>query len=44
MFKNFSWTFCIVPENNDPIITASAPAAIALAISPENFIPPSEII
>ena len=34
----------IVPANNDPIITASAPAASAFAISPENFIPPSEII
>ena len=33
----------VVPENNEPIIMASAPAAIALAISPENFIPPSEI-
>ena len=28
----------------DPIIIASAPAAIAFAKSPENFIPPSEII
>ena len=28
----------------DPIIIASAPAAKAFAISPENFIPPSEII
>ena len=34
----------IVPANRDPIITASAPAAKAFAISPENFIPPSEII
>ena len=33
-----------VPANNDPIITASAPAASAFAISPENFIPPSAII
>ena len=33
-----------VPANNDPIITASAPAAKAFAISPENLIPPSEII
>src|ERR687896_1678769 len=33
-----------VPANNDPIITTSAPAAIALATSPENFTPPSEII
>ena len=34
----------MVPANNEPIITASAPAANAFAISPENFIPPSEII
>ena len=34
----------IVPANKEPIITASAPAAKAFAISPENFIPPSEII
>ena len=34
----------VVPANNEPIITASAPAAIAFEISPENFIPPSEII
>ena len=34
----------LVPANNDPIITASAPAANAFAISPEYFIPPSEII
>ena len=33
-----------VPANNEPIITASAPAAKAFAISPENLIPPSEII
>ena len=33
-----------VPANNEPIITASAPAARALAISPENFIPPSAIM
>ena len=33
-----------MPANNDPIITASAPAAIAFAISPEYFIPPSAII
>src|SRR5688572_16978277 len=32
-----------VPANNDPIITTSAPEAIALATSPENFTPPSEI-
>src|SRR6478736_2940659 len=32
-----------VPANSDPIITTSAPAAIALATSPENFTPPSEI-
>ena len=32
-----------VPANNDPIITASAPAARALGMSPENFIPPSAI-
>ena len=34
----------VVPEKSDPIITASAPAAIAFAKSPENLIPPSEII
>ena len=33
-----------VPANNEPIITASAPAAKALARSPEYLIPPSEII
>ena len=33
-----------VPANNEPIITASAPAANAFAKSPEYFIPPSEII
>ena len=33
-----------LPANNDPIITASAPADNALAISPEYLIPPSEII
>ena len=33
-----------VPANRDPIITASAPADKALAISPENLIPPSAII
>ena len=33
-----------VPANNEPIITASAPAARAFAISPENFIPPSAIM
>ena len=33
-----------VPANNEPIMTASAPAAKALARSPEYFIPPSEII
>src|SRR6186997_2465390 len=32
-----------VPANSDPIITTSAPAAIAFATSPENFTPPSEI-
>ena len=32
-----------VPANKPPIITESAPAAIALAISPENLIPPSAI-
>ncbi len=32
-----------VPANNDPIITASAPAANAFARSPEYLIPPSEI-
>ena len=33
-----------VPANKDPIIIASAPAARAFTKSPENFIPPSEII
>ena len=33
-----------MPANNDPIITASAPAPKALAISPEYLIPPSAII
>ena len=33
-----------VPANNDPIITASAPAERAFAMSPENLIPPSAII
>ena len=33
-----------VPANNEPIITASAPAAKAFAKSPEYFIPPSDII
>ena len=33
-----------MPANIDPIIIASAPAANAFAISPENFIPPSDII
>ena len=33
-----------VPENKDPIIIASAPAAIAFARSPENLIPPSDMI
>ena len=33
-----------VPANNEPIITASAPAAKAFAKSPEYLIPPSEII
>ena len=33
-----------VPANNEPIITASAPAANAFAKSPEYLIPPSEII
>src|SRR5689334_25200340 len=33
-----------VPANSDPIITTSAPAAMAFATSPENFTPPSEII
>ena len=32
------------PANKEPIITASAPAAKAFAISPENLIPPSAII
>ena len=32
-----------VPANRPPIITESAPAAIALAMSPENLIPPSAI-
>ena len=34
----------LVPANNEPIITASAPAAKAFAKSPEYLIPPSEII
>jgi len=48
--NNFPFFFIIlpgdssVPENKDPIITASAPAAKAFAISPENLIPPSAII
>jgi len=33
-----------VPAKSDPIITQSAPAAIALATSPENLIPPSAIM
>jgi len=33
-----------VPANNEPIITASAPAAKAFAKSPEYLIPPSAII
>ena len=33
-----------MPAKIDPIIIASAPAAKALTISPENFIPPSEMI
>ena len=33
-----------VPANSEPIITESAPAAIALVTSPENFMPPSAII
>ena len=33
-----------VPANKLPNITESAPAAIALAISPENLMPPSAII
>src|SRR5210317_1785906 len=33
-----------VPANNEPIITASAPAAKALAKSPEYLIPPSAMI
>ena len=33
-----------MPAKIEPIIIASAPAAIALIISPENLIPPSEII
>ena len=33
-----------VPANKDPTITVLAPAPIALAISPENFMPPSAII
>ena len=33
-----------VPASIEPIITASAPAANAFAMSPENLIPPSEII
>ena len=34
----------IEPANNEPIITASAPADKAFARSPEYLIPPSEII
>ena len=33
-----------VPAKRLPSITESAPAAMALAISPENLIPPSAII
>src|SRR5215471_14981971 len=33
-----------VPANKEPIITASAPAAIALVMSPEYLTPPSAII
>ena len=48
--KSFPFFFIIfpgdsfVPANKDPIITASAPAARAFDISPENLIPPSAII
>ena len=41
---NFFPGLSSVPANIDPIIIASAPAANAFAISPENLIPPSEII
>ena len=46
---NFPFFFIIfpgawsVPANKDPIIIASAPAENALAKSPENLIPPSEM-
>ena len=49
LLKYFPFFFIIfpgdsfVPANKDPIITASAPAANALGMSPENFIPPSAI-
>ena len=33
-----------VPAKSEPIITESAPAAIAFATSPENFTPPSAMI
>ena len=33
-----------VPANSEPIITVSAPAARAFATSPENLMPPSEMI
>ena len=33
----------LVPAKRVPIITQSAPAPTALAISPENLIPPSAI-
>ena len=32
-----------VPAKSEPIITLSAPAAMALATSPENLTPPSEM-
>ena len=41
--KFSSWASS-VPAKIEPIIIASAPAANAFAISPENLIPPSEII
>ena len=50
LLNNFPSLFTIfpgassVPANKEPIITASAPADNAFAISPENLIPPSAII
>ena len=44
LILNFLPGLSSVPANIDPIIIASAPAAIAFIRSPENLIPPSEII